>query len=225
MSTWTLIDCGLVGPATPGEAMMVCDAETLQCPEGERVYRNPANDCEYFPCPVDEEEENAFTSAAFHVPAPTPRFPALPMPTLPTIDEPSPYLLPTIVEPSAGMIDLGKKPSGNGTSIDEPSPYLLTTIVKPSAGMIDLGKKPSGNGTLVVIGRADGVEDDKEAEPKDTENEEDSKDNLNENGFGTFSTREWLDNNGSCQKSQITCAFHTVAPLVLSFILAIIATL
>jgi len=193
MSTWTLVDCGLVGPVVPGETMMVCDAETLQCPEGERVHRNPANDCEYFPCPVDEEEENAFTSAAFHVPAPTPRFPALPMPTLPTIDEPSPYLLPT--------------------------------IVKPSAGMIDLGKKSSGDGTLVVIGRGEGVGDDNEEELKDTENEEDAKDDLNENGFGTFSTRQWLDNNGSCKKSQVTHAFHIVAPLVLSFILAIIATL
>lgn len=146
LSSWNLEDCGLVGALTPGEPVVVCDAEeTLRCPEGEEVHRDPADGCEYFPCPRPEEEGEvaAFSSPAFRAPAPGPaKLPDLPKPTLPIIPKPSGWQ-DVVVEPPAG--------GGGGT--------------------IDLGKKPSGSaeGTVVVIGADKETEDDggEEAEHAD----------------------------------------------------------
>lgn len=148
LSSWTLDDCGLVGPMVPGEAVAVCDTEVLQCPEGGGVYKNPENDCKFFPCPADDDEEGEIASAVFHVPAPSPKFPQLPGPTLPIIDKPRPFMLPTIAKPLSGTINLGKKPSG------------------------------SKDVTLVVIDTNHGVEDDKEqtSEEEDTQKPSNSED-------------------------------------------------
>jgi len=102
-STWTLENCGLSGIDTNGTPLL-CDADVLKCPGGEYVYKNPSNECEYFPCPEEKVEEN---TPSFNIPAPGPtRFSELPKPTLPKIEKAS---RPT------GIVDLGKKPSGNTT--------------------------------------------------------------------------------------------------------------
>lgn len=82
--------------------------QSFKCPEGEQAFRDPSNDCEFFPCPVDKDDEKAITTAAFHIPASSPsKFPELPKPTLPHIVKPTPYTPPA-------PIDLGKKkPSGS----------------------------------------------------------------------------------------------------------------
>ena len=102
LSSWTFDNCGLFGEAEDGEPVL-CDAEVFECPEGEQVYRDPANDCEYFPCPASQDEESEMTSSSFHVPGvpgPSPSaFPELPKPTLPTINKPDPYLLPNGSKP------------------------------------------------------------------------------------------------------------------------------
>lgn len=97
-SSWTLENCGLSG----------CDADVRKCPTGEFVHRDPSNECEYFPCPEEKGKENVITPSAFNIPAPRPRFPELPKPTLPKIEKPS----PAVSEPT-GIVDLGKKPTGN----------------------------------------------------------------------------------------------------------------
>ena len=93
---------------------MLCDAQTKTCPTGEKVYRNPANECEYFPCPSEEEDISEITSSAFSIPgmnkAPTPAsLPTLPVPTLPTITKSTPFTLPTVGKPSGMTIDLDKQ--------------------------------------------------------------------------------------------------------------------
>ena len=86
LSSWTLEKCGLLGIDASGETHL-CDVEVFECSTGEAVHRNPAEGCEYFPCPSVEEESSAFTSI-FNVPGPSP-FPPLPKPTLPTITKPT----------------------------------------------------------------------------------------------------------------------------------------
>lgn len=110
LSSWTLEKCGLYAAGVDGEPVL-CDAEVHECPDGEQVYQNPGDNCEYFPCPVGKEEE-AVMAASFFAPkpAPGPSLPQLPRPTLPTIREPSPFT-------STGVVYLNKKPTW-GTSED-----------------------------------------------------------------------------------------------------------
>jgi len=118
LSSWKLEKCGLAGHDEHGEPVL-CDAGTFKCADStDEVYRDPNNECSFFPCPVNEEEEDAITASAFNIPATSPtKFEALPRPTLPTISKPTPYTLPSVSKPSVGTIDLGKKPSGTNTTI------------------------------------------------------------------------------------------------------------
>jgi len=117
LSSWTLENCGLAGAGVDekGDFNMLCDVMTETCPTGEKVYRNPADECEYFPCPSEEEDISEITSSAFSIPrmggkSPTPAsLPTLPVPTLPTITKSTPFTLPTVGKPS-GMT-IGKKSS------------------------------------------------------------------------------------------------------------------
>ena len=115
LSSWSLENCGLYAADVNGEPVL-CDVEVLKCPEGEEVYRDPWNECEYFPCPDTEEEETVMASA-FHILAPTPTFSELPQPTLPTIHKTSPFTFSSVSKPSAGIINPVKKPSGDSTSV------------------------------------------------------------------------------------------------------------
>jgi len=166
LSTWTLRNCGLAGIDENGDPVL-CDAEVLTCPEGEEAYRNPSNECEYFPCP-DEEDENAITSSAFQIPAASPtKFSELPKPTLPIIAKPAPNTLPSVNKPSTGMIDLGKKPTG------------------------------SSNNTVVIVGTTDDIADDGEESTKKNGDEDDAKPLAKpetELALGSFSTGDWLSN-------------------------------
>jgi hypothetical protein len=98
MSSWKLDDCGLSGTDEKGDPVL-CEPEVFECPEGEEVYRDPSNKCEFFPCPADQLEADEETSSAFNLPASSPsEFPELPMPTLPTITQAKPFTLPTATE-------------------------------------------------------------------------------------------------------------------------------
>jgi len=125
LSSWTLENCGLAGAGVDekGDFNMLCDAQTKTCPTGEKVYRNPANECEYFTCPSEEEDIDEITSSAFSIPgmnkAPTPAsLPTLPVPTLPTITKSTPFTLPTVGKPSGMTIDLGKQSSDSSDTND-----------------------------------------------------------------------------------------------------------
>lgn len=117
LSSWTLDACGLVGRDKTGKSIK-CDTEVFKCADGdEEVYKDPANACEFFPCPNDEEEESVIASTSFHTPGLSPsqsspaQMPDLPKPTLPTITNASPFALPTFNATSTATIDLGKTPA------------------------------------------------------------------------------------------------------------------
>jgi hypothetical protein len=104
LSSWKLDDCGLSGTDEKGDPVL-CDPEVFKCAEGEEVYRDPLHECEFFPCPEDEEEASDITSSSFNLPASSPsEFPELPVPTLPIITQAKPFTFPT-------EIDLGTNPS------------------------------------------------------------------------------------------------------------------
>lgn len=122
MSSWTLEACGLVGSAKNGDPIK-CDTKVFECPDGDEVYKDPANACEFFPCPDDEEEESAITSTSFHTPGLSPSqsspadMPALPKPTLPTISNASPFTNSAASGSSNTTIDLGKQPVASDSAV------------------------------------------------------------------------------------------------------------
>ena len=121
LSTWKLSRCGIMGWSSKGE-MIQCDGDTKDCPEGEKVHRDPSKDCQYFSCPDAGVKDAPSSIGGFGVPQTSPaRFPELPKPTLPDIVKPGDIPPPTIISfipPSGGgggaevaTVDLGKKPT------------------------------------------------------------------------------------------------------------------
>jgi hypothetical protein len=174
LSSWTLDNCGLFGTGQNGETVL-CDADTYECPGGDRMIRNPDNNCEFFPCPVEDEADG--TQFAFNAPASTPTLPELPKPTLPTITNPKKpdFSLDFVfgAEESNQTIDLG--------------------IAKPA-------KDPS---KVVVIGNKDDVADDKDETPLATNSssssEKDVNDLFNLDSYNDISFEGWM--NGGCNIS------------------------
>ena len=111
LSSWKLDDCGLSGTDEKGDPVL-CDSEAFKCPEGEEVYRDPSNKCDFFPCPVDDEEASEMTSSSFNLPASSPSgLSELPMPTLPAITQAVSFNFSTVTKPSTGIIDLDTNPT------------------------------------------------------------------------------------------------------------------
>lgn len=180
---------------------MVCDATAKKCPEGEEMYQDPANDCDYFPCPEEEEEENVY-SAAFQAPPPSPKkdeFPELPKPTLPVIEKAIPHKLPSVSK--TDVIDLGKKISGNGTVV----------IVGTMDDVADDGSESAQS--------ADDAEGEEEADEEEEEELEDDNTEVsavrNEPAFGSFSPNEWLSSDAHI----MSCNFNfLLAPLAITIV-------
>ncbi|KAL7428925.1 hypothetical protein ACHAXM_001457 [Skeletonema potamos] len=114
LSSWTLDKCGLLGTDATGETHL-CDVEVFECSNGQAVYRNPAEMCEYFQCPEDEDESAVFPSV-FNVPGPSP-LPPLPKPTLPTITKPTSSAFLPPGETSFGTVDESTPDSGNNLAV------------------------------------------------------------------------------------------------------------
>lgn len=119
LSTWRLTSCGIMGWSSKGE-MIQCDGDTKECPEGEKVHRDPSKDCQYFNCPeAGGVKDTPLSGGGFGVPQSSPaRFPELPKPTLQDIVKPGDIPPPTIISfiPGGGgaeiaTVDLGKKPT------------------------------------------------------------------------------------------------------------------
>ncbi len=120
VSSWKL-ECGIVGSDKNGNPIQ-CDTEVFKCADGDEVYKDPANACEFFPCPDDKGEESAVTFTSFHTPGLSPsqsspaEMPVLPKPTLPTITNASPFTLPT-VNATTATIDLGEIPVATDNAV------------------------------------------------------------------------------------------------------------
>jgi len=87
------------------------------------------------------------------------------------------------------------------------------TTTKPT-GIIDLGKQPSGLNTLVVIGKSEDVEDDKDESSSATKNEEEESEPSNyDMGFGGFSAGDWSSSGAHDrrQKPLVLLAFSILA--------------
>lgn len=164
LSSWSMDKCGLYGTDTNGETIL-CGAEVQDCPGGERVIRNPAQGCEFFPCPASEEEGDSL--GGFVVPGPAPTLPELPKPTL-----------PTIVDPKKPDFNLGLTFGGS----------------KPSNGTIDLGlgssSKDSGN--VVVISDEEDVTNDEDKSSKSTDETIEVKDPFSGIFDSKFNYEEWV---------------------------------
>eukprot|EP00804_Cyclotella_cryptica_P029048 CCRYP_005254-RA/>CCRYP_005254-RA protein AED:0.00 eAED:0.00 QI:1328/1/1/1/1/1/2/88/859 len=169
LSSWTLDNCGLFGTDQNGGTVL-CDADTNECPGGDRMIRNPDNNCEFFPCPV--EEETGGTQFAFNAPASTPTLPELPKPTLPTITDP-------------------KKPDFNSLDFSFGSGESNQTI---NLGMAKPAKDPS---KVVVIGNEDHVADDKPEAPEATNSSSFSEKGVNDlfsfNNYNDFTYEDWIN--------------------------------
>lgn len=119
LSSWSLDNCGLFGEDEFGKTML-CSAEINNCPNGDRMIRNPDNNCEFFPCEDVEEEDVIFSSNFVPASGPT-SLPELPRPTLPTIINPE--------KPNFNSVNfgLGSQPSSQTIDFD---------AIKPSAGQV-----------------------------------------------------------------------------------------
>lgn len=134
------------------------------------MIRNPDNNCEFFPCPVEDEADG--TQFAFNAPASTPTLPELPKPTLPTITNP-------------------KKPDFNSLDFvfgsDETNQTINLGISKPV-------KDPN---KVVVIGNKDDVADDKGETPVATNSSSSSEKGVNDlfnlNSYNDFSYEDWMN--------------------------------
>ncbi|KAL7478207.1 hypothetical protein ACHAW6_006923 [Cyclotella cf. meneghiniana] len=169
LSSWTLDNCGLFGTDQNGETVL-CDADTYECPGGDRLIRNPDNNCEFFPCPVEDEADG--TQFAFNAPASTPTLPELPKPTLPTITNP-------------------KKPDFNSLDFVFGSEETNQTI---NLGISKPVKDPN---KVVVIGNKDDVADDKGETPVATNSSSSSEKGVNDlfnlNSYNDFSYEDWMN--------------------------------
>lgn len=174
LSSWT-IKCGLSGSDEGG--VFSCEEDTKKCPEGEHVYRNPNNDCEHFPCPSDKEEE------VFHLPgleAPSPaKFSGLPKPTLPTISNPTPFILPIVNKPPGGTID-------KATSVysDDTSTVEIVEIGENDTSTVEIGEKDN------IIDEED---DDEPSNLVDESYEPDP--------FSSFSVEDWFVNSANLRRT------------------------
>jgi hypothetical protein len=151
MSSWKLDDCGLSGTDEKGDPVL-CDPEVFECPEGEEVYRDPSNKCEFFPCPVDELEASEETSSAFNLPGSSPsEFPKLPMPTLPMITQAKPFTSPSSSEivlndtnttalPNNNIVIVG---TGGEVADDGDETSNTTETATPSTGLSDFNSPQS----------------------------------------------------------------------------------
>lgn len=168
LSSWTLDACGLVGSDKNGDPIK-CDTEVFMCADGDEVHKDPANSCEFFPCPDEEEEEegSSLASTSFHTPGLSPsqsspaQMPDLPKPTLPTITNASPFTPPAVNASSAANIDLGKNPAASDNE--------LVVIDANNSGTTDVGDTSRSDVT--------------ENEVKTTPSQE---------NFPAFSAEEWL---------------------------------
>ena len=199
LSSWKLESCGLLGQDSSGETHL-CDVELFECSNGKAVHRNPADKCEFFQCPTDEEESEIFPSI-FDVPGPSPLV-ALPKPTLPTITKPT-------EASSSAFLPLG-----------EPS-YSITDE-SPSSD--------SNNNLAILLGNnqnEDEVADDKDevAKVDADESESDSKsDGANKQpvspsyDFGMFEAEEWLKSSAHHCRRMLACQLMTSLSIVLSLL-------
>jgi hypothetical protein len=168
LSSWKLDDCGLSGTDEKGDPVL-CDSEAFKCPEGEEVYRDPSNKCEFFPCPADDEEASDMTSSSFNLPASSPSgLPELPMPTLPMITQAVPFNVPTVTKPSTGIMDL----DNNSTALS--------------------------NNTIVIVGTGGDIVDDGDELSNTTEQVDPSTSSTNSEfpGFNSETDallRDWLE--------------------------------
>ena len=184
-SSWTIENCGLFGVNANGDTLL-CDADLFDCPDGKKVIRNPDQACEFFACPDDKDSvSSGGFSAAFQQPASSPTLPALPMPTLPHIENPK-------------MLNLED---------------TLQAVSKPSSGgSIDLSlSKPhkESNNVVIIGGKQDEVADDKEDTVQSTPSQSSQPaaeakpvDAQNLNAFNKFSAEEWF-NSGYSNKAKI----------------------
>ena len=167
---------------------VLCDAETFECPDGKSVQRDPSNNCEFFACPAEESPTTQFSSA-FKEPANSPAtLPELPKPTLPTITKPNP------LEPT---------PAAKPTNI-----IILPSVTKPA----------SDSQTVVIVGKKDQVEDDKQESFKNkngnaTSDSAEPSNNKQVSEFGTFSAEEWLLSGGHSRRR---VQFNFLLPLAVS---------
>jgi hypothetical protein len=194
LSSWTLDACGLVGRDKTGKSIK-CDTEVFKCADGdEEVYKDPANACEFFPCPNDEEEESVIASTSFHTPGLSPsqsspaQMPDLPKPTLPTITNASPFALPTFNATSTATIDLGKTPAALDNAV---------VVVDVNSDIADDGDQSSTAQDSATSAQ-------------------------NQNTLTSFSADEWLMNS-SIMTRGVTC-YLLVSLTTLSMYILLLAT-
>jgi len=193
LSSWTLENCGLLGVDATGETHL-CDVELFECSNGKAVYRNPAEMCEYFQCPEDEEGSAVFPSM-FNVPGPSP-LPPLPKPTLPTITKPT---SPT----SSAFLPFGETSSGTG---DESTPDSSNNLA------ILLGNKDEDE----VVDDTDPVEED----DSDESVNEATKPVSPSYDFVTFKAEEWFKSSSSSHNTHdLSCQLLISLAAVLLFII------
>jgi hypothetical protein len=195
LSSWTLEKCGLLGIDANGETQL-CDVEVFECATGEAVHRNPAEGCEYFPCP-SVEEEGAVLSSAFSVPAPSP-LPPLAKPTLPTITKPSASHSSSAFLPT----------SSTSTSASDSSNSLAILL--------------GDNNEDEVVDDTDKQEDEdvEEEEPEST-TDATTKPISASYDFGSFKADEWLFSNSAQSRYDWTCqllvSLFTVVQLLIIY--------
>ena len=194
LSSWSIDKCGLFGEDENGETLL-CGADINECPNGERMIRNPDKNCDFFLCP--EEDEVNTSSGEFFVPAPGPTassLPELPKPTLPTIVNP--------------------KKTDNFDSVD------FSFGSKPSSQAINLGNKPANDPSkIVVIGNEQDVAED---EDQGSETRDDSTGNaMNDpfSNFDSFKYEEWIT---SARNSALCVDIHLLRNLGIALISLII---
>lgn len=193
LSSWTLEKCGLLGIDASGETHL-CDVEVFECSTGEAVHRNPAEGCEYFPCP--SVEESAVFTSVFNVPAPSP-FPPLPKPTLPTITKPT-------SQSSSAFLPAGTTSTSSSESDSSNSLSIL------------LGDK---NEDEVVDDTDSQKEDDLEESESITSTNDATTPVSPSYDFGSFKADEWLFSNSAHNRydwtRQLLVSLFTVQLLII----------